>query len=411
VYALAAALAFTVAALTSGHADDDAPSGAAAAIAIPTSIATSIAAPRPRDPDRNLFFGDADLRPLVELERMQLASGAYQVGLEDGRTAVLTIDPALQARAESVLQESEVPIGAIVVMSIDGRILALAGRKDGAKDPTGDVALVPWAPAASVFKVVTSAALLAAGVAPDAEVCYHGGLRGIDESNLVDDPRVDGSCATFTFGLAKSQNAIIAKLAARHLDAHALRQTAELFGFGRKPDFALPAEPSTATIPEAKLELAKTAAGFWNTQLSAVAGALLIDTVATGGLAVTPRIVAGVIGRDGVERGVLPTPARRVLSAATAQALGRMLIDTTERGTAFSAFHDKKGRPLLDVEVAGKTGSLSRSDPYLHYSWFVGYAPADAPRMVVAAVLGNGLTWRVKAHTAARLVLEQALAQ
>jgi cell division protein FtsI (penicillin-binding protein 3) len=153
------------------------------------------------------------------------------------------------------------------------------------------------------------------------------------------------------------------------------------------------------------------AAGFWQSDLSAVQGALLADVVATGGLEVTPRVVAAVIGRDGVERAVFARPPRRVLSATTSAALGRMLVDTTEMGTAKSAFHDRKGHPLLDVEVAGKTGSLSRNDPYLHYSWFVGYAPADAPRVVVAAILGNGPTWRVKAHTAARLMLERALTE
>jgi penicillin-binding protein A len=413
VYALAVLLAFSAAALSKLHADDAGDDAVdMLALSIPGAsmpIKAAGAGPRVPDPDQSIFFGDADLRPLVELERMQIAAGQYQVGLEDGRTAVLTIDPALQARAETILAESEVPVGAIVVMTVDGRVLALAARKDGARDPSGETALEAWAPAASIFKIVTSAALLDAGVEPDEKVCYHGGLRGVDESHLVDDARLDGSCATFTFGLAKSQNAIIAKLAAHHLDPAALRRAAETFGFGRAPDFALPAGRSKASIPDGKLEMARVAAGFWQTELSAIQGAILADVIASGGLEVTPRIVDSVIGRDGIERAVFARPPKRALSATTTAALGAMMVETTEQGTAWSAFHDKKGRPLLDVDVAGKTGSLSRSDPYLHYSWFVGYAPADAPRVVVATVLGNTPTWRVKAHTAARMLLEQAM--
>jgi len=56
--------------------------------------------------------------------------------------------------------------------------------------------------------------------------------------------------------------------------------------------------------------------------------------------------------------------------------------------------------------------NLSRrgaGQPYLQYSWFVGFAPADAPKVTIAVLLGNGELWHLKAHTAARMVLERAL--
>src|SRR5262245_25581268 len=109
LYALAAAIAFSVAALTSGHADDAAPELddlPSASIAAPSEVGMVSAAPRVPDPGQTAFLGDADLRPLVELERMQVADGRYQIGLEDGRTAVLTIDPRLQERADAILAEA-----------------------------------------------------------------------------------------------------------------------------------------------------------------------------------------------------------------------------------------------------------------------------------------------------------------
>ncbi len=59
-----------------------------------------------------------------------------------------------------------------------------------------------------------------------------------------------------------------------------------------------------------------------------------------------------------------------------------------------------------DVAIAGKTGSLADRDPFRDYSWFVGFAPADRPQIVVASVVVNGRLWRVRAPQVARDALE-----
>jgi cell division protein FtsI/penicillin-binding protein 2 len=65
---------------------------------------------------------------------------------------------------------------------------------------------------------------------------------------------------------------------------------------------------------------------------------------------------------------------------------------------------------LGDIEVAGKTGSLSNHEkPFKDYSWFVGFAPADDPRIAVAAVVVNGLKWRIHAPYVAREALRAYL--
>ena len=59
---------------------------------------------------------------------------------------------------------------------------------------------------------------------------------------------------------------------------------------------------------------------------------------------------------------------------------------------------------------AGKTGSLSvHKAPFKDYSWFVGFAPADDPKIAVAAVVVNGLKWRVHAPYIAREALKMYL--
>ena len=101
-----------------------------------------------------------------------------------------------------------------------------------------------------------------------------------------------------------------------------------------------------------------------------------------------------------------------MLSPTVAAALSKMMTRACDTGTApAGAFHDRKGKRFLGgVPVAGKTGSLSVQTPrYRGYSWFVGFAPADQPEVVIAVLLANPEKWRLQAHTAARMILEAAL--
>lgn len=380
----------------------------------PATAAADTVAPAPADvasvatlaPPAHLI-GDASLRGSLNFATKTLADGHYVVDLGDDRRAVLTLDPALQEAAEAVLARAKAPMGAVVVMSKEGRILALAGRQ--AQKSTPELATRVWAPAASIFKIVTAAALVKAGVRPTSKVCYHDGFRSVEASNLQDLPERDTRCDDLTFGMARSQNAVIAKLVHRHLDPRALRATARAFGFGATPEFALPADPGRADIPDSKLDFARVSAGFWQTELSPLGGALVAGTIASGGMRLTPRLVDTIVAGNAVIP-VMPPPAERALTPEIARALAQMMTATTESGTAYKGFHDEKGRKFLpNTPVAGKTGTLTRRSPsYLEYSWFVGFAPRDKPEIIVSVLLGNPERWHIKAHTAARLIMEKA---
>ncbi len=88
-----------------------------------------------------------------------------------------------------------------------------------------------------------------------------------------------------------------------------------------------------------------------------------------------------------------------------------MMKLTVSSGTATSYFRERHRNILGDIEVAGKTGSLSthHKGPFKDYSWFVGFAPADDPKIAVAAVVVNGLKWRVHAPFIAREALKAYL--
>ena len=360
------------------------------------------------------LVGDAALRGRIDLDKMEPDGDGYAVPIGDGkRRARLTIDPALQEEAGKLLKRARAPMSAIVVMTPDGRILALAGRKQGppSDDNAYELATTAWAPAASVFKLVTASALLDAGVGADDKVCFHGGLRSVMKTNLIDDRR-DNRCESLSFAVAESNNAIVGKLAHKYLDGRKIEKAARALGWGSPPSFALAAEPSVITPPTDSLEFAQFAAGFWSSQLTALDGALMTGAIATGGMKVEPRIVAEVVDAGGARRPVVTGKPQRAIPRAVAEQIGKMMEQTCQSGTAARTFRSRRGGTALDgVAVAGKTGSLSVDKPsYLGVSWFVAYAPADKPEFIVSVVLGNPELWYIKAHTAARILLEKAMA-
>ena len=349
-------------------------------------------------------------RHQLDLERLRAEDGALVQRLKDGGKLVTTLDPDLQTYAQKLMASYELPYGAMVLTEVgSGRVKVLAGHSSRDKQvDTEALTLTPWAPAASVFKLVTASALLARGVPANATVCYHGGLRGLNKDNIVDNPKLDTACRTLSYAVAKSVNPVMGKLALKYLDAKRLKGWADRYGFNREIPFELPILPSKAAVPTDRLELARVSAGFWHTELSAMHGALIASVAANKGLMRWPSVVSQVVKADGSVEPPDPSRGERVLSRQAAGSLAKMMVRTTTMGTARKAFITRRGRPILgDMKVGGKTGSLSRNDPYLHYSWFVGFAPAQNPKVAFAVLLGNPAKWRIKAHTAARMLLQR----
>ena len=351
----------------------------------------------------------------VRPETIRLAGNRYVADLTGGGRADLTLDPRLQQSTDDVLRAFQIPYGGAVVISVpDGRVLAMVGRS--AADPrlgAADLALRPWAPAASVFKVVSATALVTSGVSGGTRTCFHGGVSSILPENLIDVPSLDRRCETLAFGIGKSQNAIIAKLVTRHLTADGLARVGHELGFGEPIAFDIPVEPSHLDVPEEGLEFARAAAGFWHSTLSPLHGALLAATIANRGEMPSPTVIERAVGPEG-RRIALPVASpRRAVGAAAAAEVGRMMELTTRIGTAKCTFRNKRGQRYLPVEVAGKTGTLSAETDhgYVGYSWFVGYAPADHPAIAFAVVLGNKPDWRIKATYVGRHIVSEYLAE
>jgi cell division protein FtsI (penicillin-binding protein 3) len=120
--------------------------------------------------------------------------------------------------------------------------------------------------------------------------------------------------------------------------------------------------------------------------------------IANGGTLMKPLLVRRVVDVVRDENGKLQervihepqaTPVRRAVSARTAEVIARWLegVVVDEHGTG------KKAR-LQGWRAAGKTGTAQKADPVTRgysadkrFSSFVGFAPSDAPRIVVGVFI------------------------
>jgi cell division protein FtsI/penicillin-binding protein 2 len=250
-------------------------------------------------------------------------------------------------------------------------------------------------PAASVFKIVTSSALLEnTTVGPGTTTCYHGGSSWLDVSNIADSRR-DKACRTLSAAFAHSTNAIFGKLAVKHLDADVLLRQAESLGFNHQISTDGLRTRSVAHKALGDLALARMAAGFINANMSPLAGAVMAAIIANDG--VRP---AG-ISLDGV-----PGTEMRVLKPETVERLRGMMVETSSGGTGTKYFSGLPSR-YGGGRVAVKSGTLnSRDGSGLHNTWMVGFFPASKPELAFAALVSSNGPGPVKAGHLARWALE-----
>jgi cell division protein FtsI/penicillin-binding protein 2 len=113
----------------------------------------------------------------------------------------------------------------------------------------------------------------------------------------------------------------------------------------------------------------------------------MVNTVATGGELVAPRLVRATVRPDGTVRAAPASARHRVLSPVVSSTLTTMMEQVVQDGTAVSA-----GIP--GYTVAGKTGTAQVPDsqhggyiPGAYMATFAGFAPADHPVLSAVVVL------------------------
>jgi len=350
----------------------------------------------------------------IDLMRLDVRPSKVTAPLPGGLRAELTLDPVVQRTVRAEMETYRIPRAGVVMIEVKtGRVIAYASYV--AEGEKVDVNVRAEAPAASIFKVVTGAALVEkAGLGSETEQCYHGGKSRIQPDELTDDPRRDKWCATLGIAMGRSINVVFARLAQKHITPEDLTAVGGAFGFGAPVPFVVQNQAPEIKLPSDALEFARASAGFWHTTLSPLAGAALAQTVANGGVTLEPRIVTSVARDNDViwKDDRPPRVVRRAVRPETAVELTRMMQQTVDNGSAFKSFHDSAGKAYLPgIAVAGKTGTLGEPDGSRLYTWFVGFAPAEAPVIAVSTLVVNTPSWQIKAPQLARDALRAYFAR
>ncbi|HEX6511881.1 MAG TPA: penicillin-binding protein 2, partial [Chloroflexota bacterium] len=337
-----------------------------------------------------------------------------------GDTVTLSIDAKLQQVADQALGDAA---GAAILMKPQtGEVLAMATKpafdanrletdmpqlQNNTGAPLVDRATQGLYPPGSSFKVLTTSALLANGVAnPDTHINQPG------DTFVVDGFTVRGSnlprgltSPTLTQAVQYSCNPCFAQLGLQ-LGWPRFQQMADAFGLGKAIPFDVPVSASRLHDPNAELSrvlLANTAYGQGQLEITPLQMALITATVANGGNMPQPHVVTTESTRAGQHvadfgGGSLGTP----INGQVAGQVRQMMVTVVEQGSGVLA-------RIPNVQVAGKTGTAETGSGAPD-AWFTAFAPANQPRYVVTVIREHKGEGYDQAAPMARTILEAALA-
>ena len=360
------------------------------------------------------------------LGRTVFPKGLTEQGPSSGHNLTLTIDEVIQYIAEKELDDAvtaaQAKGGVVIVMEPKtGAVLAMAMTPRF--DPNAVRGLVPdrrrnrvvtdaYEPGSTMKIFLAAAALEERAMKPASMIYAENGQMAVAGTVIHDHDK--SKWITFAQAIQRSSNVAAAKTA-MVLGEERLFRYLKAFGFGERTEIDLPGEVA-GLVKEPREWGRRTLASIAMGQeigVTALQLATAVSAVANGGWLMRPYVVSEV--RDGsgqLMAQVTPQVRRRPITAETAQTLGTILEGVITAGTGSKA-------AVAGYRVAGKTGTAQKIDPEtgayssaLSVASFVGYAPAEDPRLTIVAIIDepHGDAWGgVVAAPVFRRIAEQAL--
>ena len=321
---------------------------------------------------------------------------------QNGAPLRTTIDRDLQWFTQKVLaqtvQQYRAESGAAIVMDTrTGEVLALADvptfdankPTEADKEDLGSRAMSDTYEPGSVEKVLTMSSLIDAGKAyPRQKFRVPPNLARQDR--VIGDWFDHGNIRLTLAGIIAQSSNIGTVLAADAFSPPELVAYLQRFGLGQKTDIGVRGEtPGILTPGELMTSQTKDRVAFGQSLSVNVAQmAAAVNTVANGGVRVSPSLIAGsAVTDDGLTVGTDVATRTRVISKQAARATAKMMekVVDPEDGVA-------PGAQVPGYLVAGKTGTAQRVDPACgcyngNTVSFGGFAPADDARFTVYVVV------------------------
>lgn len=318
-----------------------------------------------------------------------------------GDNVVTTLNTELQSIASEALGERR---GAVVAMEPEtGKILAmvskpaydpnqLAGQWEELVNGDGKEAVLlnrvtqGLYPPGSTFKIVTALQYMREhpgtydqyrftcdGVYEFENLkirCYHQNAHG--EEN-------------FAQAFADSCNGAFASLGLE-MDLNGLKNLAEQLLFNREQPLAFPYSKSVYQMGEnpENWEIFQTVIGQGETLITPMHNLMITSAIANGGVLMKPYVIDRVENASGeTVKKFMPAAYGELMVANEAKALRELMEQVVTEGTGSALRTDR-------YQAAGKTGSAEFETGKETHAWFVGYAPADDPKIAVCVLVEEG---------------------
>lgn len=350
------------------------------------------------------------------LERLNLDT-------KEGADVQLTLDSRVQTAANEGLAATG-SSGAVVALDPrTGAVLAMSSNPGfnlqqvatdfaaitkRAGSPLLNRATQSGQPPGSTFKVVTATAALRAGIATPASTYDDTGRFVVNGRAITNFGGAVYGTHTLVTALTKSVNTTFARLG-QELGPGRLGDQMGDFGFGRRPPLSdLPSGELMISgryrdgklLPNGEEGIDATRVAIGQEQLLAtpLQMAMVAAAVADDGTIMRPYLVARVRDRKGeLVREARASEVGEAMPADVAKQISDMMTNVVSEGTGTAA-------ALSGLQVAGKTGTAEV--PGGNMAWFIGFAPAENPRVAVAVRVENtsGTGGRVAAPIAAQVM-------
>lgn len=326
-----------------------------------------------------------------------------------GHRLVLTIDEVVQYIVEKELDNAvaraQAKSGTMIVLEpSSGALLALACSPRFDPNVLSNLSPDRWRnraltdayePGSTMKAILAAAAIEERVMKPDTLVFGEQGSMAIASTVIHDHEKL--GWMTFAQVIQKSSNIGAAK-AGIALGDQRLYQYLQAFGFGERTEIDLPGE-AAGLLKNPKAWGRRTVASVSMGQEVGVTPMQMVTAIAAianGGKLMKPYVVSEIRdAKDEVQRQILPQVRRRVISPETARAVTRILEGVVTDGTGGKA-------AISGFRVAGKTGTAqkidSRTGGYSETKFvgsFVGYVPAENPRLAMIVVIDEpqGEAW------------------
>ena len=327
------------------------------------------------------------------------------VPAEQGHTLRLTIDRNVQAAVERAVRECAQVNDAVSVQAIamdvnTGAVLAMAmyPTYDPANPPRDDLdklnelmrltVLGDVYEPGSTFKMLTASAAIDCGATSPQEGFYCSGKITVDGSTVRCWGAPHGA-ETMARALENSCNPVFTQLALR-LGSERFYQYLHAFGLGSRTGIDLYGEASGILIGQNRVknvDLARIGFG----QSVAVTPIQMITAacaVVNGGRLMKPYLVEAIEDGDGnVLKQTSPKVVSTPISAETSATMRKLLYGVVENGGG-------KNAKVNGYAIGGKTGTAQiyrngKIESNLHIGSFVGFAPADNPRVALLVTVNE----------------------